>query len=1087
MKILYTNVSFLLVILLSCTITAYSQQSATVSITGKVIDKQNNPIHGVSVTEVDADKRVIRGVITDVEGNFIIRVTSTKNKLSFTMIGYQDIQELPINDRKVFNTTMQLGSNQLTDVVVLSQRRVDNGMLSVSDRNLTIAATKINAKELEEMQATSIDQALQGRIAGVDITANSGDPGAGMQIRIRGTSSINSSNDPLIVVDGMPYETAVPSDFNFGTADDQGYASLLNIAPSDIKDITILKDAAATALWGSRAANGVLIINTKRGAKGRPTLTYSFKGSSSLKAKSIPMLNGDQYANLIPEEFMNRNGIPLNLQSVNEFKYDPNDPYWYYNYGQNTNWIDAISQTGITQDHNISIVGGGEKARYYASLGYLNQTGITVGTSLSRISTRINLDYIVSERIKIRSDLSFSHTDNGKNYSDGLRSVAYSKMPNMSIYEYDEYGNKTANYFSPVGGNIQGQYPDTYNPVAMANTASNNIITERVTPKFNIQYSIKPDIWTATVDVQFDISNTKNKKFLPQVASGLAWTDPSANLAYDGDNDGINVTTKSTLLFTPKIRNTKHSFSGLFNVMTYDNRGITQQAQTANTPSSYLQDPSIASRDNGTTSNLSASSSQTRTLGALLNAQYGYNDLYMINVGIRGDGTSRLANTQRFGMFPSISGRWRISGEKFMSKFKKKIDDLSFRLSYGRSGNAPKNDYSFYNTYGNFSWNYLGQGSTYPSSVALENLKWETVIGQNAGINLVMFQNRLNVDVEFYKNTTKDLLFYGLQVATINGIKSIDMNAGNMDNQGFEIAVNTTPLKTKNWIIDFNINIARNENVIRKISPFYPVDKGDITKNGQYKEYMQINNPFGSFYGFRSKGVYKDLASTIATDAKGAVITTPLGQPIYMRFNYPTTDYVFQPGDAKYEDINHDGTIDYRDIVYLGNSNPLFTGGFGINVSYKNQFRLSTFFNFRYKYAIINQTEMNTTDMYGYDNQSTAVLRRWKKSGDVTDIPRALYATGYNSLGSDRYVEDGSFLRFRTVTLRYNFSKKLTDKLKIKNLSCYVTAENMFTWTHYSGQDPEVSLRGSDPFRVATDNSMTPPVKMITLGITSAF
>lgn len=1064
------------------------QAQSTITVSGKVTDEKNKPIQGVSITEVDADKRIIRGVSTDVDGNFALRISDTKHKISFSIIGFKPVEELSINGRREFNIKLESSAKEMGEVIVVAQRKTDNGMLSIPEKSLTIAASRINAKEMEEMAATSIDQALQGRMAGVDIAANSGDPGAGMQIRIRGTSSINSSTDPLIVVDGMPYETQIPEDFNFGTADDQGYANLLNIAPSDIRDITILKDAAATAIWGSRAANGVLVINTRRGTRGKPVLSYTFKGSVQLKPEPIPMLNGKQYSNLIPEEFMNRNGIPLNTQNVNEFKFDPNDPYYYYNYNNNTNWVDAIARVGKTMDHNVSMTGGGAKAKYFASIGYLNNKGVTVGTDLTRISTRINLDYNVSEKINFRTDLSYTHSENNKNYSDKVRSIAYIKMPNMGIYEYDEYGNLTPNYFSPES-NIQGQYPNTYNPVAMAYEASNKVVTERVIPKFNLQYSIVKDVLLATADVQFDINNVKNKSFLPQIATGRPWTDNTVNIAYDGDNDGFNVQTKTALVYTPHLKNEKHSVMGMFNVMTYDNKSISYQAKSTNTASSDLQDPGNESRVTGNGSNLSARTNQTKTRSATINGQYGFADKYIVNVGLRGDGTSRLSSSNRFGLFPSFSGRWRISEEKFLKSLDrdKKIEDLSLRLSYGRSGNAPRGDYTFYNRYENFSWNYLGQASVYSADMELKRLKWETVIGQNLGFNLAMFKNRLSLDAEVYKNRTKDLFFNGLQIAALNGFSDVDMNVGTMDNQGWEVALQTTPLKTKEWTVDFNFNVARNVNIIREISEFYPLEKGNITSNGQYKTYMQVDNPFGSFYGFRYQGVYKDKDATVARKEGGDKIVRPNGETVYMRFNYPTTDYIFQPGDAMYEDINHDGNIDYRDIVYLGNSNPMFTGGFGLNASYKNQWRLSTFFNFRYKYDIINGTEMRSTNMYGYDNQSTEVLKRWRKEGDVTDIPRALYASGYNWLGSSRYVEDGSFLRFRTVTLRYIFQKNVLDRMKIKNLSAYITAENIFTMTNYTGQDPEVSVRGSDPFRVATDNSMTPPVRMFTIGLTGSF
>ncbi len=1072
-----------------------------VSVQGKITDPDNKPIHGVTVAEVDADGRTIKADRTDVDGNFSLKVLNTKHKLSISHISFKTI-DLSIGTRTVFNQTLQSSSRELSDVVIVSQRKADNGMVPIAERNLTTSQSHISAKELEEMQASSIDQALQGRLPGVDITASSGDPGAGLQIKIRGTSSINGNTTPLIVVDGLPYATSIPSDFNFGTADEVGYAQLINIAPSDINDISILKDAAATAVWGSQAANGVVVITTKRGRVGKPTLTYTFKGSVTKQPAPLPVLNGDQYSTLIPEEFQNPTGTPL-PQSTKEFQYDPNDPYWFHNYSNNTDWLGAITRLGFTQDHTLSMQGGGEKARYFASMDYFNQKGTTIGTNLDRVTTRINLDYIVSEKIKFRSDISYSYTNNDRNYGTNLRDVAYRKMPNMSIYEYDEFGNNSGNYFTPFS-NIQGSYQGldnkgkiigTVNPVAMANLATNNIISQRVTPHFNLNYSILKNILQATFDVQFDINNTKNKTFLPQTATGRLTTEPLVNLAYDGDVDGINVQTKTNLVYTPQFKNPKHSLVSFLSFNTYDNRNTSHEERTSNTASSILQDPTSPSRTTGTFSNLQANQSQTRSLGLLLSAQYGFNDKYIINAGIRGDANSRFSPSNRYGLFPSISGRWRISGEKAIKRIKF-IDDLSLRLSYGQSGNAPKYDYSYFSFYNALitngtnagsAFSYLGQGGVYPQSPALDNLTWETIIGKNLGLDLQMFNKRVTFTLDFYKNTTKDLFFYGLTIPSFTGFNNIDQNIGSLDNQGFELGLNTTPYRSKNWQLDINFNIASNQNIITKISPLYPSTKGDITQNGQYQSFLKVGNPFGSFYGFKFNGVYKDLASTIATDGKGAPIVGPNGQPVYMKFNYPSIGYTFQPGDAIYEDVNHDGNINYQDVVYLGNSNPKFTGGFGTSATYKGNWKLTAFFNYRYKYDIINGTKLTTTNMYGFDNQSTAVLRRWQKLGDVTDIPRALYRNGYNWLGSDRYVEDASFLRFRTLTLRYTAPKKLSDKLKLKNLSGYVTVENIYVWTNYTGQDPEVTVSGSDPFRVARDDSYTPPAKTFTLGLTASF
>jgi TonB-linked SusC/RagA family outer membrane protein len=500
-----------------------------------------------------------------------------------------------------------------------------------------------------------------------------------------------------------------------------------------------------------------------------------------------------------------------------------------------------------------------------------------------------------------------------------------------------------------------------------------------------------------------------------------------------------------------------------------------------------LQDPSAPSRSQSGTSKLTSNVYQNRSVGLLASGQYSFMDKYIINLGLRGDGNSRFGANHRYGLFPSASVRWRVSDEAFFKKVFHNVDDLSFRASYGHSGNAPKKDYTFFGAYNSFGWSYLGQSGVYPSNMELKDLRWETIIGKNVGINLSMWQRRITLDVEFYHNRTKDMFFNDLQISSFTGYDKVNMNGGTMDNQGFELGLNTIPLKTTDWQVDLNFNIARNVNMIREISEYYPTDKGDITRNGDYKTYMQVDNPFGSFYGFRYKGVYTDKQATIASDGSGKPIVGPNGQTVYMKFNYPSIGYTFQPGDAIYEDINHDGNINYMDIVYLGNSNPKLTGGFGTAVTYKGAWKLSFFFNYRYKYDVINGTKINTTNMYTYDNQSTAVLRRWRKEGDVTDIPRAMFRTGYNFLGSDRFVEDASFIRFRSMTLRYTVPKNVVNKLKVKNLSAYITGENLYTWTKYTGQNPEVTLRGSDPFRVAIDYSFTPPAMMCTLGLTATF
>jgi TonB-linked SusC/RagA family outer membrane protein len=1065
-----------------------AQGQQTITIRGQVVDKKDKqPVIGASVIEFDKDHRSITGVSTDINGNYAIRISNPNNQLSISFIGYKTYLSGSIGERRTINVQLEGAQTTLNTVnVVSSGRTVNNGTgLNIDLRNSTLATATVNAKDLEELQVSSIDQALAGRLPGVDFGSTSGDPGAGTSIRIRGTASITGNAEPLIVLDGMPYETQIPSDFNFGTADDQAFGQLLNIAPSDIKDITVLKDAAATSVWGSKAANGVLIINTKRGQIGKPVVNYSFRGTAGVQPKSIPMLNGDQYATLIPEEFMNATGVPLDFLGNNgqnkAFQHDPLDAYYYYNYSNNTDWIGLITRVAYTQEHNISMSGGGEKARYYASVGFLNQGGTTLGTDLKRINTKMNLDYVVSSKLHFRTDLTYTHVDNSLNYDKTLRGVAYDKMPSMAPYAYDDHGNQTSAYFSPAS-NIQGQYPNTYNPLALANTGVSHLYGERIIPHFNLQYTMLPSVLVTTVDVQFDVNNTKSKTFLPQIATGRPSTETAVNLASDNDGDSYNVQSKINFIYTPKLGD-KHSLQTLLSIQTDETNTASYKSVNSNTASSFLQDPSNASQ---VSPDLNSTQGMSRSIGMLLQGQYAFLERYIVSLNARVDGNSKFGPNNRYGIFPGVAARWRISGESFMKKFKF-LNELSMRLSYGASGDAP--DASYYNTYTPFGYTYNGRAAVVPSNIELSSLKWQTLVGKNIGFNLGILNNRIIASADFYQNTTKDLFYKGLNIATSSGFQSVSMNIGTVDNNGWEVSLNTIPIKTRKFIVGFDFNLARNANSITSVSDDYPRESAvGVPGLGKYKSYLILGNPFGSYYGFKFAGVYKDKNATIATDESNKPIIGPNGQVVYMRYNYPFVDYTFQPGDAMYEDVNHDGNIDYRDLVYLGNGIPKFVGGFGPSVTINGNFTIKAFFNFRWGYDIVNGAKISTTNMYGVDNQSKAVLRRWRNPGDVTDIPRAVLGVGYNWLGSNRYVEDASFVRLASVTARYNLPKLLLQKLKLNMLSIYVTGQNLYTWTKYTGQNPDVATEGSvNPFSYPVDNALTPPSIQYTVGVSVGF
>ncbi|SHF85170.1 TonB-linked outer membrane protein, SusC/RagA family [Bacteroides luti] len=1094
---------YLLLIFLSC-LPGLTFAQSKVMIRGVVTstsDKSTLP--GANIQLINKDGRVVSYAVTDMDGNYSL-MSDMKNgdKLVVTYAGFQK-QTLTVNNRTKVDIALVQTDVMIEGAVVVGRKKVSNGMMNINERDLTTAATTIGLKDLAELTGASVEDALQGRIAGVDIVASSGTPGAGMSIRIRGTTSINGSSQPLIIVDGFPYETTISSDFDFANADEEEYSQMLNIAPDDIKEITVLKDAAATAIWGSRAANGVLQITTKRGAVSKPRVSYSFKGSIDKLPRGIPTLSGDQYNTLIQDEMMN-SGIAFNPNTYPEFANDVNNPYYFYNYGQNTNWFDEVTRTGFTQDHNISISGGGDKAQYRASVGYYNQQGTTIGTDFTRISTRLNVDYNVSEKLKFQASMSYTHGENNRNYisylsnSKDVGEMAYTKMPNMSVYEYNALGLLTGNYFSPLES-PQGYWNSTsqsgiYNPVAMANEGLYKSISDRIIPNLTL-------VWTPFTflryqfDVGFDVMNNKNNAFLPQTATGRPWNEISVNRADDVDGEAFTIQTYNKLIFTPNLGE-KHDLQVLLGTSTNDKSSASYKSTTGNNASPYLKDPSIASRVAGqSVLGIYSGSSQNRSVSFFANAQYSLLDRYIVSGNIRTDGSSRFGRSYRWGSFPSISARWRISGEPFM-KGLKWLDELSLRASYGVNGNAPKSDFGHISTYGIYDYNYLGSAGTYPNNLELIDLRWERSIQKNFGVNFAAFNNRFNVDFELYKKRTNDLFFYGLDIPTSTGFSSVDMNVGVMDNQGWELSVMTTPVKTKDFTFSFNFNIARNENFVRSISEQYPMESGVSTANGSYIRRFEIDQPLGSFYGYKYNGVYLNKDQTIARDKNGGKIFTynDAGErvPVQMRFGYPSIDYQFQEGDAKYEDLNHDGNIDYLDIVYLGNANPLFQGGFGPSFRYKN-FTLNLYFNYRYGNDIVNSAKMNMENMYSFNNQSTAVLNRWRHSyeneADAPEglLPRALYKKGYNYLGSDRFIEDGSFLRFKSLTFKYTFDRKMLAKTFLNDASIYLTMQNLFVWTNYTGQDPEVSVGGSDPFKTGYDYATTPRSKEYTLGLSLTF
>ncbi len=1076
-------------------------------ITGHVRLDDGEDAIGASVVEQDKQNRVISSAITDINGNFSMAVKNTDNNLKVSCVGFKS-EILRIRDKTRFEVTLADDSSLLDEVQVTSRRMVNNGTFAVPEREVTGAMQSINTKVFEGMSVASIDDALQGRIAGLDIVANSGDLGSGSSLRVRGTTSINSNSEPLILLNDIPFDSNVDASFDYNTASDDEFATLLSISPDDIEEITVMKDGAACAIWGSRGANGIISIRTKKGVVGPTRINYSYRFSSSWQPRGMEMLNGDNYTMLMKQAYFNRNQNEAECD-IPEFNYDPTFSE-YQQYNNNTDWVGEVTKTGFTHDHSFSISGGGTRAKFRASFGYYDQTGTVIEQRMDRFSTRMNLDYQVSDRLSFTTEFAMTYTDNRKNYEQyysetgsniGLLDIAYRKMPNVTVFRQDGEGNPTDTYYSILqDAGVGSSQKELLNPVALAHLAKNNQKNMRIIPTLRVQYD-----FIAPTDrqrlryngyVSFDIDNTKDSRFLPSEIVPKSWLDTDTNKSEEYETEGLTVSSDQNIVWQPGLKEA-HS------LMLYASWQITagnsqaQQFITYGSPSGTLTDATAGAN----ISTLSSGKGQWRSMAFLARAHYALLERYILDGTIRYDGSSRFGPGNRWGCFPSLSAKWIISDERFLEAWKDWLSEFSVRAGWGVTGNQPDQEYLHFSRY-NGTWstsgnNYVDIPTIKPSSIKLTNLKWERSTSLNLGFNLAVFDNRVVSDINIYHRRTSDLLFQNQSIPTSTGFSSISyINAGTMDNDGWELNINTTNLiKAGKFVIDFNANLSNYRNVIRALDDNVLTSyNSDFTyTNGSYLTRVQIGNSFGSIYGFRYLGVYqydkyqegREGTCPVVRDAEGNVVFDSYGEAVPMYFAYGTSyAYKFRGGDAMYEDVNHDGTIDELDIVYLGNCNPKLTGGFGFNVRYGKHLSVNAFFNFRCGNKIINYARMYAENMYSDDNQCVSVNWRWRQDGDVTDIPRALYQSGYNWLSSDRFVEDGSFLRFKQLTVNYMLDSRIIRHAGMQSLTFSFTFNNILTLTKYSGVDPEV---GYDSNGFCADYSKTPRSRYITLGVSVGF
>lgn len=1106
-------------------IQASAQVKAGDVVSGQVWDELE-PLMMVNVVEVDHNGRIVAHGTTDINGNFSFKIVNPKNNIRISYVGCQTVN-LPITKRAFGKITLR-SANTIKEVVVKAVRKSQSTGLSIPMTEISTASQTIDMKEFEGIGMTSVDEALQGRIAGLDIVANSGDLGAGTSIRLRGVSTIHGNQNPLIVVNGNPIKSPGSDEFDYNNANDERFAELLQVNPEDIESITVLKDAAAQAIWGSQGSNGVIEIKTKRGARGKTRVSYKYTLNGNWIYKRYKLLNGDDYTMYMKEAYFNpRQESSFADKSSNSFIPEiAYAPEWaeYHMYNDNTDWVDAVTKFGVQHSHTVNLSGGGEKALFRVSGRYDTQNNYIIKQGMDRLTTNVALDYKISDRIKVTTNFDFSYTNRDLHNTGDAIGVAQRKMPNLSIYREDANGNDTGEFYTmnrwitkqtgvyAASSYLDDQY-DLKNPVAVAYNSEQKTKQVVVRPEFLFDYKIlgtQPNQHQLDYkgQIRFDINDSENSSYMP------GWLSSVSMFAYVGSNNlnrdayntssassskSHNMTTYHQLTFIPHFKNEGHS---LMLMGRYD-YGTSNSSSNSTGKHMMPTTADITSTlAGGVIRTFDSGAGHGKSQNLTFQAHYSYKSRYTLTGVLRGDCTTAFGPSRPWGFFPALSGRWNISNEPFMERVKW-ISMLSIRPSWGYAGNAPGGDL-WRSKYGNGP-SYMGGASVAPGNIRLAGLRYEKKVSYQVGFDFGFFDDMLTANIDFYTAKVTDLLQRNYGIPSSSGYSSLSYyNDGSMRNEGFEFNINARQLfKKGDFWVDLNASFANNRNRILSMDPtcLETFNNEYNYRNGTYLSRVQINNPLNSIYGFRYKGVYayseyseeevEGLSgpnSPIVRNAKNEPIFDSTGAPKMMYFNYGgANQYAFVGGDAIYDDINHDGQINELDIVYLGSSLPKITGGFGTRFHYKG-WELNLQWNFRTGFKVMNTARMNLENMSNNNNQSIAVNWRWHNEGDIAPLPRAATTRTqfdtYNYLGSDRFVEDASFLRLNYCQFSYSFQRKQLQKIGLSSVRLNLTLNNILCLTKYSGLDPEHAANG---YAGATDGNTNPRSRSFTFGLNVSF
>ena len=1024
---------------------AWLQTRQDVPVSGRVTQASGEGLPGVTVVV----KGTTNGASTDADGNFALSVPEGST-LVFSYVGYVR-QEVPVTGTSTsFNVTLAEDNRALGEVVVV-------GYGTQSRQTLATSVASVGAKALERQTVAGFDQALQGQAAGVQVTAPSGAPGAGINIRVRGVNSVNLNNSPLYVIDGVPVLPTYDREISIGN---QKPNPLNALNPNDIESIDVLKDAAAAAIYGLRASNGVVVITTKKGKVGKPQVSFSMYAGVQQLRKKLDLLNSSQFSQYYNDALTNAGRAPVFT------------PDQISNPQYNTDWQDAVYRKAAIQSYQLALSGGTDKTRYYLSGGYFKQDGIVRNSGFDRYNFKLNFTQEATSHFRLGTNLNLSRTNNNGSVrselgieNSGTILGALAQIPTIPIRAADgRYGlNPYRQVDNPVGNLLE-----THNKATIDQVIGNAYAELDILQNLTLRSS-------AGIDYREQLENEFITREYPGTQNQLSSLRGSAR---NGNTRQTIWLWENTLTYRPSLgeRNDLTILAG--QSMQASDR-FTSNASVSGFPSNavpYLFAGTIFNKP-------STYQEQWGLASYFLRGIYNYDQRYLLQASIRADGSSRFAPGNKFGYFPAVGAGWVISKEDFFPQ-NPTVSNVKLRGSFGITGNQEIPIYGRFSTYGT-NQNYQGLGGIVggigPNQVGNDKLKWETTRQYNAGLDLGFLSDRLTFTFDAYLKQTRDLLFT-VPLPQSTGLGSVTTNLGEIQNRGLEFALNTDNLRPAQpggltWTTSFNATLNRNKVV--DIGTLVN-DQGETVNRQVINDYSitEKGQPLGVFYGYRVQGIFQNQDEINAANAEAQRLA---GNKTAV---YQSSA---KPGDIRFVDVNGDGTINGSDRTIIGNPNPNVYGGVTNTFGYQG-LELSFFFQGSFGGDIYNQNRMTTEGMQDAFNQSTRVLNRWTPENPNTDVPRAVFGDpNQNRRLSDRFIEKGTYVRLKNLTLAYNLPGALTRKALISNVRLYVTGQNLITWTNYSGYDPEVS---ADPFSATgfgRDYGVYPQARTYTAGLNVTF